>query len=320
MSTRRSLILVASVAALTMAAVAGLLARAPAAPAATPALTAEIRFVDVGQGDGVVIRIGDKIIVSDTGEFRYPVLAKALNDLKATRIDVLILSHAHSDHAKNAAQLLREWKVGRVVMNRSLWWGGPATNKAVVDAIDDEPNITRTYPVAGKKYDWGGAEWTFAHPRSGEFLSASSGAAGNSSLVYLLRVNGVTALFTGDIPESVGNRLAEPLKQELGGDRLDIFLMTHHGATTSSSDALDRAVRPRSVVISAGAGNQWDHPLAAAVNRFKSIPVTRIWCTPANGTVTAKINAAGGVRWTSEKLANKPWWSGGVRRGLCNKI
>jgi competence protein ComEC len=318
---RRSLILFAGVGVLIMAAVAGLLSRAPVAPAATPALTAEIRFVDVGQGDGVVMRIGNKIIVSDTGELRYPVLKKALKeDLKATRIDVLILSHAHSDHAKSAARLLREWKVGRVVMNESLWWNGPDTNKAVMKAIRDEPNLTRIHPVAGKKYDWGGAEWTFAHPRSGELLGFSSGAAGSASLVYLLRVNGVTALFTGDITEQVGNRLAEPLKQELEGERVDIFLMTHHGATSSSSETLNKAVRPRSVVISAGARNQFDHPLAGAVNSLKAIPVARIWCTPANGTVTARINAAGRLSWASEKLAGKPWWSGGVRRGACNKL
>ena len=80
--------------------------------AASPA---KIIFVNVGQGDAVVMRIGGKIIVSDTGQYDYDVLDAALRDsdgLAAKRIDVLILGHAHDDHSRNAAELLRKWEVG----------------------------------------------------------------------------------------------------------------------------------------------------------------------------------------------------------------
>ena len=165
-------------------------------------LPAKIIYVDVGQGDAVVMRIGGKIIVSDTGQYDYDVLDRALRDqagLGAKRIDVLILGHAHDDHSRNAAELLRKWEVGRVVMNESLWWGGTKSNKAVRAAIRAEPNLKRTFAVAGETFDWGGAKWVFANPPRGEFLDASSRVAGNSSLAFLLTVNGVTALFTGDI-------------------------------------------------------------------------------------------------------------------------
>lgn len=300
-----------------------MLSRATAAPAASLGLKAEIRFVDIGQGDGVVMRIGDKIIVSDTGEFHYTALEKALKEgAKATRIDVLILSHAHSDHARDAAKLLKEWDVGEVVMNHSLWWDGPKANRAVMKAIREEPNLERTYPVAGKKYDWGGAEWRFAHPRSNEFLDADSGAAGNSSLVYLLRINGVTALFTGDITTPVANRLADPLRETLKGDRVDLFLMTHHGANSSSSEKLNKVIRPSWVVISAGQANKHHHPLKAAVDRLKAVKGTTIWCTPTNGSVTARISSTGRLTWTASGPLKVPWWSGRdeIQHGNCNEL
>ena len=103
---------------------------------------------------------------------------------------MLILGHAHDDHSKNAAELLRKWEVGRVVMNESLWWAVTTSNKAVKAASRKEPNLERTFPVAGETFDWGGAEWIFANPARGEFLAASSSVAGNSSLAFLLRVNG----------------------------------------------------------------------------------------------------------------------------------
>ena len=87
-------------------------------PLQQAALPAKIIFVNIGQGDAVVMRIGGKIIVSDTGQYDYEVLDEALRDadgLGAKRIDVLILGHAHDDHAKNAAELLRKWEVRRVV-------------------------------------------------------------------------------------------------------------------------------------------------------------------------------------------------------------
>jgi competence protein ComEC len=300
-----------------------MLSRATVAPAATSGPKAEIRFVDIGQGDGVVMRIGGKIIVSDTGEFHYAALEKALkDDLKATRIDVLILTHAHSDHARDAARLLKEWEVGRVVMNRSLWWDGPAANKAVTAAIRAEPNLKRTYPVAGRKYKWGDAEWLFAHPRSDEFLEASSGAAGNSSLVYLLRVNGVTALFTGDIETPVADRLAETLKPVLDGERVDIFLMTHHGADRSASVKLNKVIRPSWVVISAGQANKHRHPRELAVGGLKAVKGASIWCTPTNGTVTARISSAGTLTWKATGPLKVAWWSGRDRlqHGKCNEL
>ena len=282
---------------------------------------AKIIFVNVGQGDAVVMRIGGQIIVSDTGEFRYDALDKALRDVEgvaATRIDVLILGHAHDDHAKNAARLLREWEVGRVVMNHSLWWEGTDANRATMAAIRAEPRLKRTYPVAGRRYDWGGAEWIFAHPRASEFLAASSGVAGNSSLVYLLRVNGVTALFTGDIEENVGRRVATILEPVLD-EPVDIFLATHHGSNNGSIQELLDVVKPRWIVLSVGK-NGHGHPAPDAVARLKRLKGASIWCTDeeANGSVTARISASGRLTWRkSQQVA--PWWSevSDEQTGIC---
>ena len=286
------------------------------------ALPAKIIYVNVGQGDGVVMRIGDKIIVSDTGELRYENLVEALKDgVKAKRIDVLILSHAHDDHARNAARLLREWSVGRVVMNQSLYWEGTTANRATSAAIRAEPNVKRTFPVAGRTYDWGGAEWIFAHPRTNEFLDSDSGVAGNSSLVYLLRVNGVTAVFTGDIEETVSKRVATILDPALDKPA-DIFLATHHGSAKGSIKELLDVVKPRWIVLSAGK-NGHGHPAPSAVTRLKKTGAS-IWCTDeeANGSVTASISAVGTLTWLKSRQV-APWWSHkttdrpGKQTGIC---
>jgi competence protein ComEC len=98
--------------------------------------------------------------------------------------------------------------------------------------------------------------------------------------------------------------------------------MTHHGANSSSTKKLDQAIRPWWVVISAGDRNKYHHPQKTAVNRFKAIDGVTIWCTLINGTVTARINAAGDLAWTASGTLKAPWWSGydRVQHGKCNEF
>ena len=285
-------------------------------PAQRLALPAKIIYVNVGQGDAVVMRVGGKIIVSDTGEFRYPVLDEALREgLKAKRIDVLILGHAHDDHSKNAARLLHDWDVRRVVVNQSLWWDGTVSNRAVKAAIREEPGLEQTSPHAGQRFDWGGAEWIFVNPPSGEFLSASSRAAGNASLAYLLRVNGVSALFTGDIERSVAKRVAKILDPALD-EPVDIFLATHHGSKEGSIDEILDVIRPRWAVLSTGT-NSHEHPSLDAIGRLKAAGAS-IWCTDPNGSITARISALGRLTWRAS-IQVAPWWSAKSKKqtGTC---
>jgi competence protein ComEC len=280
------------------------------------ALPAKIVYVNVGQGDAVVMRVGGKIIVSDTGEFRYPVLEEALRlGVRANRIDVLILGHAHDDHARNAAELLRRWEVKRVVMNQSLWWESTASNRAVMNAIRNEPNLKRTFPTAGDKFDWGGAEWTFLNPPDGQFLASSSRQAGNSSLAYLLEVNGVTGVFTGDIERNVAERVAKILGPVVDKP-IDIFLATHHGSKEGSIDEILDVIRPRWAVVSTGK-NSHEHPSLDAIGRLKGAGAS-IWCTDTNGSVTARISARGKLTWKAS-LQVAPWWSAKTKRqtGAC---
>ena len=252
-------------------------------PIQRTASPAKIVFVNVGQGDAVVMRIGGKIIVSDTGQYDYDVLDAALRDtdgLAAKRIDVLILGHAHDDHSRNAAELLRKWEVGRVVMNESLWWGGTKSNRAVEAAIRAEPNLKRTFPVAGDRFDWGGAEWIFANPPRGQFLVASSGVAGNASLAFLLRVNGVMALFTGDIPESVAKLVATSLDPVVNKP-VDIFLATHHGSKEGSIKELLDVIHPTLwAVLSTGRQQRTDTPSREAIAPAQGCGAS-VWCTAA---------------------------------------
>lgn len=175
--------------------------------------------------------------------------------------------------------------------------------------------LTPTYVHAGQTFGWGGASWKILNPPEGEFTSGSKQAA-NASVAYLLRVNGVEALFTGDIERKVALQVAVRLEEALD-ERIDVFLATHHGSKHGSPNELLQVARPRWAVLSTGP-NGFGHPAPEAIARLKAVGAS-IWCTDANGTITARISAAGRLTWRAAGQVVAPWWSAKAKRrhGSC---
>jgi competence protein ComEC len=277
---------------------------------------ARIVFVDVGQGDAVVMRLGSTVVVSDAGEFHLDRVEDALRALGRTRtIDVVVLSHPHDDHVRNAIGLLeRGWRFRSVLLTESGHWRGTATNRELMGLLA-EAEVPLRFLTAGDTFTWGGATVDILNPPAGRFDGGSNQAA-NVSAAYLLEVNGVTALFTGDVEPNVSKELALDLRARLDGP-VDIFLATHHGSKHGSTQELLDVIRPRWAVVSAGAGNRFGHPAADALARLEASGAS-LWCTDTNGSTTARISRTGRLTWRSSRQ-RAPFWSGrdSVRNGRC---
>jgi competence protein ComEC len=226
--------------------------------------------------------------------------------VKAKRIDVAILSHPHDDHVENLIALVKRygWEIDVALLSDSEYWFGTNTNRAIRELLREE-DVRLEFADRGKRFDWGGGEWLILNPPRGEFTGGRS-EAGNVSIAYLLRFNGVQALFTGDVEAAVARRIARELEPVLDGP-VDIFLATHHGSAEGSVAELLEVARPAWAVLSTGR-NSFKHPRLEAIARLKSVGAT-IWCTDTNGSVTARISAAGRLTWRASRQ-HAPWWSG----------
>ena len=154
---------------------------ASAAPQRSAARTpAEVVFVDVAAGDGVVIRVGGAVVVSDIGERNIPFVYKAIDAALAKTgsraIEAIILSHAHDDHVKNFALLLdsRKYVVKRALLSRNAHWGATDANRAVMKAIRRH-RVPLQYVRTGQVFRFGGAKWTILNPTPGLVHSAPPG-------------------------------------------------------------------------------------------------------------------------------------------------
>jgi beta-lactamase superfamily II metal-dependent hydrolase len=266
---RRGRLATAGIVAVTLAALSTAVLLVQSASGSPTAGKTEIRFVDVGQGDGVVMRIGDKVIVSDAGQFNLTSLDSALHDLDASMtIDVVILSHPHSDHVKNIIDLVQvdHWKIRLAVLSHSAYWTATPTNRHALKALKDAGAELR-YVVAGDHFNWGGADWEILNPVAGKYTDPYSPA--NASVAYRLHVRKDNILFTGDIGPDVAEKVAARWTDEKLG-RATIFLATHHGSAEGSNATLLAATRPRWAVLSTGP-NAFHHPTPAAIARLKGI-------------------------------------------------
>jgi competence protein ComEC len=282
--------------------------RSTSAPAVQTTSASEIQFVDVGQGDGVVMRIGGKVVVSDAGQFNVQSVDSALRAIGATAIDFAILSHPHSDHVKNFIALIKidRWKIRTAVLSHSAYWTETSTNRGVIADLTAS-GATLDYVSAGDELSLGSAKIVILSPPAGKYAGPLD--APNSSVVYALRAGKLTALFTGDIGPKVAKAVAAAWKQR-HFPRAVVYLATHHGSAQGSTADLLAAIKPKWAILSTGS-NQFGHPTEAAIKRLEASGAS-IWCTDANGTITARLSSGGSITWLASKQPI-PWWSAATK-------
>jgi competence protein ComEC len=285
--------------------VAALVALAVAVAAFAPVAlgargTSTVVFVDVDQGDGVVIKIGNTVVVNDGGErWAADRVAAALRKLGADEIDVAILSHAHDDHIGAFLELIREFPIRLVVFSENRHYNLTETNRDLFAAFA-RADVPFKLVSAGDRFRWGGASWRILGPPRSLFVDDAD--VGDASVVVLLTTHGHRLLLTGDIE----TRGARELVKRWRYGRVDVFLATHHGSSVGSPKALLDRIRPRFTVLSTGS-NGYGHPTPATIERLLAARTT-IWCTDVNGSLTATLRAGEEVHWAATSQ-EEPWWS-----------
>jgi competence protein ComEC len=244
-------------------------------------------FLDVGQGDAAVVELpGGRVLVIDAGGFAGSdfdtgagIVEPFLRSRKIARLDALVMSHAHPDHAGGLAHLVRH------LAPAELWWSGQGEGAAwdeVLRALADTGTPVRTLHAGTRIPDF--PEVDVLHPPAGW----TAPSLNEGSLVLRVRDGGAAVLFTGD-----AERAAEAAMLERP-DALaaTVLKVPHHGSLTSSAPALVTAVGPRAAVVSAGADNRFGHPAPAVEERYRAagIPFYR---TDRCGAVVVEIAADG---------------------------
>jgi len=243
-------------------------AEQPAPATAGPSV--QVTFLDVGQGDAVLVRSPEgQTALIDAGD-RAPL--EALRAMGVDRIDLLVATHPHADHIGGMEEVLAHFPV-RFYMDN----GQPHTTVTYRNLLATlERRTDVTYLAAEPRTLTLGSVELQVLP-----LPAVDAVDHNDrSVALVLRYGSFLAFLSGDSERFELDWLTER------GAVPDVVLLkaAHHGAENGFTQGFLRAVRPEVVVISVGR-NSYGHPRPEAVSAYESAGAA-LYRTDSDGPVT----------------------------------
>jgi len=215
-------------------------------PDSQPSGNVSVTFLDVGQADATLIRTPeDETVLIDTGQNSRT--AALLRKLGIHRIDLLILTHAHADHTGGVASILKSFPVNEI------WYSG-LDYKAQLRRLLERTGCLRTVS-AGFEKRFAKLALTVLHPQAKPLRNS----ANNRSLVVKAVYGSARYLFPGDCELECWDQLFKLHRPEL---RADVLKAAHHGSANGTSSGVLINVRPETIVVSCGRGNDYGHPHA----------------------------------------------------------
>ena len=247
-----------------------------------------VSLLDVGQGDAILIGLpnGKKVLV-DAGPqgFGYDagerVVAPFLKRQGISSLDVVLVSHPHSDHIGGIQYLLERFQVGTLVesdssnasrMHRELRSSAMSRTVAMALAgagatldLDSTCRIYVLHPVM--PYD-------------------REGNLNNHSLVLKIVYGRTSMLLTGDAEVEAEEKILARYGPFLDSD---VLKAGHHGSITSSGEEFVSGVTPVSVLVSVGKNNKFKHPSPLVMERYRSKGV-EVLRTDLEGAIVLESN------------------------------
>jgi len=232
-----------------------------------------ITFLDVGQGDAVLLQVPEGAVLVDQGPPEAKV-AQQLRGLGVRRLAAVVLTHPQRDHIGGAETVIRRLAVDHVLDPR-LAVSGPYERAALAAATDRGVEITETR--AGDALRLGRLRLRVLWPdRAG-----SPTEDPNRLPVVLLATYGeVDALLTADAETDVTARLLSR--------RVEILKVAHHGSADPGLARELRELRPTIAVISCGRGNDYGHPRASTLAALRASPGLSLFRTDEDGQIVVE--------------------------------
>ena len=245
-----------------------------------------VHFLDVGQGDSVLVVTpsGRKLLID--GGPNGDVVSGELSDVLSggdRSLDLVLMTHLDLDHSGGLLEVLDRFAVGAV-----LTGPGPADGAMVAEWEQhlERHGIDPTEVAAGFNIDLGdGVKVAVLSPEPERLF----GDANNDSVAARLTYGEVAFLLTADL-EQEGEELLLGSGETLASTALKVG---HHGSKTSSTAEFLEAVGPAVAVISSGAGNRNGHPSPEVVDRLESIVgAGNVFRTDLQGSIEAVSDGA----------------------------
>lgn len=231
-----------------------------------------IKFIDVGQGEAILIALPEKTMLIDAGPTgSAPKIAQVLQELGRNKIDYLVATHPDEDHIGGMADVISNTQIGTIYAPNKT--NNTATYRKFLAAIQNN-NLQITLVEAGTIIDQTDSyKLEILWPKK----DANFPETNDYSIIIKLTVGNKTFLFTGDAPTNA------ILNSNPG--HIDVLKLSHHGSRTGTTEVLIHKLSPTYAVLSYAVDNSYGHPMQSVLNALHKHSV-EVWGTGANGTIT----------------------------------
>ncbi len=243
-------------------------------------------FIDVGQGDAILItsKAGNMLIdTSESGE--RDKLTAYLDSANIKSFKYVVFTHTDADHIGSADYIIKNYDVENVLLPDYVH--SSKTYDRMMDAIEEKKvNLI----LIGEDEDCEQSGYSF---RLGSLVNTVLSPTkeyndpNDMSIVIKASYGDTSVMLTGDAEEKPeGDILKAWDKEDL---KCDILKVGHHGSSSSTTKAFLDAVDPEIAVISCGAGNDYGHPHDEVVDRLEAKGV-KIYRTDKQGNIVFKTD------------------------------
>ena len=273
----------------------GIYALSFAALVPRPVKGLEVVCLDVGQGDGLLLRTGKRAVLIDGGSSSQKklgdiVLEPYLKSRGISWIDYAVVSHGDSDHINGLMYLLEESKdigIGTLVL--PVMGKGEEVYENLA-ALARREGADVVYMKTGDWVEIGELALTCLY--AGEDFGGKD--RNSHSLVLCGDYKGFHMLFTGDMGEGQESSLVRLAEQEgtlqdIHLNHVQILKTAHHGSRTSSSEVFLDRLRIQLAVVSYGKENSYGHPSPETMERFRRQGIV-VLETGKKGAITLKTD------------------------------
>ena len=253
--------------------------------------TLQITCLDVGQGDGILIRTPDnKHYLIDGGSSSQSELGRycllpALKSMGISCLDGIFISHTDKDHLSGVQELLEYMEKGLTTIRAAYLvlpgWTEPPEAWTDLASAAQKAGIKTVTGNAGNIIRSGAAAFEILWPES----TARGKDVNEEAMVMELTYGDFRMLFTGDIGADTEKKL---LSAGCLND-IDCLKVGHHGSGYSSSEEFLKKVKPELSIISCSSTNTYGHPSPETVKRLKDCG-SQIEYTMKNGAIILETN------------------------------
>lgn len=232
-----------------------------------------VTFLDVGQGDAILVETPRARVLVDQGPPEADV-AGQLGRIGIRSLSALVLTHPQRDHVGGAPDVLRRLDVDEV-LSPALEVTGPEHEEAL--RIAESRRIPIRVVRAGSSFRAGRLTLRVLWPADAGRPDEDPNA---NAAVALLTFGSFDLLLTADAESDVTRRL--PLRP------VEVLKIAHHGSEDAGLAEELVTLRPRVAVISCGRDNDYGHPHPATLDSLRETPGLMTYRTDLDGRVVVE--------------------------------